>query len=327
MSSAEFQEASVQPRQLELQKVSLRDYGDLLEDSDFPEICQAPSLVLPSPETPLYNALLDKLCSTGDEDLMERLAELCIFDKLRHKPPCGSAEQPARYSEDPYSLGLRTENLLSVTNAQRANQLARLASRNDARANLPHALVFDGDDMKETMNEWRKQPQTWMDPRSLGHVKSMKNRQDYHKACKTRFNTMLFELFGNKSLVELCVRFPMCSAEQPLSILINFADVWRSFRDSPEANRARTNSQKKTEPGATRLSKQIYVLKQRQARGQWIADWIDENWCHWYQLRQADQSLWIEHNSGDITRRIAELQRQQEPRFPGAAECLASVQC
>ena len=181
--------------------------------------------------------------------------------------------------------------------------------------------------MRETMNEWRKLPETWMDPRSLEKLKSMKNHQEYHEACKRRFNTMLFQIFGNKSLVELCIRFPICSAEQPPPILTNFANLWQRFRNSPEAKTAHENSQAKTEPGATRLSKRIYALKQRRARGQWIADWIDKNWDHWYQLSQADQSLWIEHNNGDITREIAELQKQQQPRFPGAAECLASVQC
>ena len=276
---------------------------------------------------PLYNVLLDKLCHTGDEHVMERLAELCIFDKLMHKRPCGSAEQPAHYCRDPYLFAFRIEHLRSVAKTQRAHQLDRLASRNDARANLAHTLVFHGDDMREAMNEWRKLPETWMDPRSLEKLKSIQNQQEYHQACKRRFNTMLFEIFGNKSLVELCIRFPICSAEQPLPILINFANLWQRFRNSPEAKRARENSQAKTEPGATRLSKRIYALKQRRARGQWIADWIDKNWDHWYQLSQADQSLWIEHNNGDITREIAELQKQQQPRFPGAAECLASVQC
>ena len=89
----------------------------------------------------------------GDEDVMERLAELCIFDKLMHKRPCGSAKQPAHYCSDPYLLGLRTEHLLSVAKTQRAHQLDRLASRNDARVNLAHTLVFHGDNMRETMNE------------------------------------------------------------------------------------------------------------------------------------------------------------------------------
>ena len=176
----DYQEESRQPRQLNLQKVTVAQssnicFGDFLDDSDFDvtlwqceraehchdhpshgsiaqdESCEAPSLVIPSSETPLYDALLDKLCHTGDEHVMERLAELCIFDKLVHKRPCGSAEQPAHYCSDPYLFGLRIEHLLSVAKTQRAHQLDRLASRNDARANLAHTLVFHGGDMRETM--------------------------------------------------------------------------------------------------------------------------------------------------------------------------------
>ena len=91
----DYQEESLQPRQLNLQKVTVAQssnicFGDLLDDSDVDVTlahdgsCEAPSLVIPSSETPLYDALLDKLCHTGDEDVMERLAELCIFDKLIH---------------------------------------------------------------------------------------------------------------------------------------------------------------------------------------------------------------------------------------------------
>ena len=254
---------------------------------------------------------------------MERVAEFCIFDKFKYKRPCGSAEWPAKSRNDPYSLALRTEHMLFVVNAQRANHLARLVSRNDARANRPHTLVFNADDMRETMNEWRKRPETWMDPQSLEKVAAMETRQEYHQACKNKFNTMLFELFGNKCFVELCVRFPICSAEQPAAILKRFAVQWQDFRDSPQAKQAREISTKKTEHDAPRLSKQIYALKQRQVRGQWIADWIHENWDSWYQLSQADQSLWVEHDSGDLTRKIDELRRQQQPRFAGVAEKFA----
>ena len=161
-----------------------------------------------------------KTITLEDEDVMERMTELCIFDKFRYKKSCDSAERPARfidakpcggseraplYSDDPYSLGLRKEHLLSVANTQRAIHLARRASRNDARANLAHALVFNSDDMKEIMNEWRKQPQTWMDSKSLAKVNEIENRQAYHQACKKRFSTMLFQLYGNKSLVDILI--------------------------------------------------------------------------------------------------------------------------
>ena len=66
----------------------------------FENVDAAPSLILPSPETPLYNALLEKLSTTDDENVMESLADFCVFDKLKFKKPYGSAEQPADKSDD-----------------------------------------------------------------------------------------------------------------------------------------------------------------------------------------------------------------------------------
>jgi len=177
--------------------------------------------------------------------------------------------------------------------------------------------------MNETMNSWRHQPETWMQKQSLQIVNEIGTPQAYHQALKSKFSTMLFELFGNKALVELFIRFPICSAEQPAWLLKDFVGAWENFRDTPEASRARESSPK-NETGEARLSKQIYKSRQRQKRAQWVADWVADDWNNWYQLSQADQTLWIEHNDGTIGRQIADLRAQQQPRFPGAAEQLAA---
>ena len=139
------------------------------------------------------------------------VADFCVFDTLKFKKPYGSAEQPADKTDDPYVLGLRIEHLLTVTNEQRSKHIARLASRNDGRAQTPHALVFTSDDMKETITAWRKQPETWCD--SLNTLNRLTSPQQYHLACKSKFNTMLFQLYGNKLLVEIFIRFPVCTAQ------------------------------------------------------------------------------------------------------------------
>ena len=262
------------------------------EPTNFGNVDAAPSLIVPSPETPLYNALLDKLATTDDEEVMESLADFGVFDKLKFKKPYGSAEQPADKMDNPYQLALRIEHLLTVTNTQRSNHIARLASRNDVRAQTPHALVFTSADMKDTMNAWRKQPDMWSN--SLQTIQNLQTTQECHLDVKSKFNTMLFQLFGCKPLVEIFIRFPICCAEQPAPLLKNFAHAWRSFRNSPEANSARKISQPNM-PGEVRLSKQIYALEQRRVRGKWIAEWIEEDRNNWYQLNHADQLLWTDY--------------------------------
>ena len=70
------------------------------------------------------------------------------------------------------------------------------------------------------------------------------------------------------------MRFPICCTEQSAPTLKSFVQAWHSWRNTPDASRAREISQQKG-PGQIRLSKQIWDLKQRQGRGQWIARWID----------------------------------------------------
>ena len=97
------------------------------------------------------------------------------------------------------------ENLLTVTDTQRSLHIERLASRGDPRAGSPHTLVFNADDMRETMNTWRRQPATWSNAAEA--LKNLRTNQDYHLNLKSKFNTMVFELFGNRAFVETCIKF------------------------------------------------------------------------------------------------------------------------
>ena len=138
---------------------------------------------------------------------MECLAGFCWNPKF--KKPYASAERPADKKDEPYDLGLRTEHLLRVTFTQREKLIARLTERNDARLGAlgahPHLLVFEADDMREVMNDWKKHPETWSD--SLSALNDMETNQKYHLSKHSKFSTMLFQLFGNKSLVKLFVQY------------------------------------------------------------------------------------------------------------------------
>jgi uncharacterized membrane protein YheB (UPF0754 family) len=218
------------------------------------------------------------------------------------------------------------EHLLTVTNNKRAEQIDRLASRHDPRAIHPLDLVFSRSDMQEVMNTWRNQPDTWMRPESQQKLREIAIQQKRHQFLKARFNTMLFELFGNKCLVELFVRYPTSDrAYFRHSLWHNFAKDMQSIGDSPECIRARKRSQKKPDRDQPRLSKQIFSLRQRQERAQWIAQWIEDDWGNWRYLHQADQTLWYHFQDGSILREIDELQREQPPRYHGVAESFASL--
>ena len=177
----------------------------------------APSLHLPSCQTPLYSALLEKLSDCGDEDRMEKLSQLFVCCHLKNQRPYGSAEQPDYLSSTgPYALGLRVEHLLSVTLTQRSQHIARLASRNDRRAQWnPDELVFSSEDMKEVMNTWREQPETWMNPQSYPKVVEMPPRvvilsknQDIHQTCNFFLTRCSSSYSATNLWLRLLLEFP-----------------------------------------------------------------------------------------------------------------------
>ena len=191
------------------------------------ELSEALSLVIPTSSTPLYSALLEKLANTDDERIMDSLASICLFGELQNKPPAVSAAQPDHDPISPYDLSMRVECLFEKTNEQRELHIARIAERNDPRLRQRDCLIFHEDDMKEIMNAWRRQPETWMWNETLQKLQN-NTPQACHQKIKSAFSTMLFELFGNRRLTETCIRFPVCSAEQPAYIL----RIWRSLGGS-----------------------------------------------------------------------------------------------
>ena len=209
-----------------------------------------------------------------------------------------------------------------MNNQQRQLHINRLAARHDHRAQQGDSLIFNDDDMTEVLNQWRKEPQTWMRSDTLQNLSKLRP-QAAHQKTKGAFSTMLFELFGNKSLTETFIRFPICSAVQPASILKDFAKAWKACKDTDGYKRAREHSQPNQE---TRLSLQIYSLKKRADRAASIA--ASKNWNNWWELSPSERALWEEHQSGSIQRQIAELRKQQQPRFRGSASSIAhNMQC
>ncbi len=131
---------------------------------------------------------------------------------------------------------------------------------------------------------------------------------------------MLFELFGDRSLIETLLRFPVCSAEQPAEVLAKFANTWKTRKDAVEYKRAQELS---TANPDKRLSLQIHDLRQRRKRAAELAAWVDEHWQDWQTLKQSEKDLWEEHRSGAIDEQIARLRALQQPRPKGTGSWIA----
>jgi hypothetical protein len=257
---------------------------------------------------------------TEDESIMGSLGGLCLFGDLRNKPPAVSAAQPDHNPTTPYDMRMRVECLLSKTNEQRELHIARLVQRRDARLRHGHCLIFGDKDMIEIMNTWKNEPEKWMKNETLQKLKGCIVQQLNHQTTSGVLPTMKLELFGNKSLTDTCIRYPVCSAEQPASIFKDFAEAWKAAHNSQELTNERLRSKVN---GSDRLSKQIHALTVRRVHANKLVQLIAESWNNWYALSLKDRKLWEEHDDKYICRQIEELRSQQLPRFPGASSSIA----
>lgn len=244
------------------------------------------------------------------ENAMEALADFCVYGKLKFKRPFGSAEQPADNENCPYDLGLRIKNLLQVTNEQREEHIARLCDRNDPRIQSREKLVFNDQDMQEIMNTWRNQPKTWSNSQNCINGQS-------HAGAKSCFSTMLFQLFGNKPLVDLLIRFPICCHS---SVLRSFTQQFLCDKNSAEASRAREISQPK-QPGQFSRSEQIRTLEMQRSRCARIRRKPEAEWS------EDEKRLMVQFDSRETFERIKKLRMQKQPKNPGVAARLVASGC
>jgi len=307
---------------LGLEPSTMSHAGEL--DSNSEDLEEAPSLMVPSQATPRYSAFLQKVASAGDEDVLADLADITVWNTLKYIKPHNSAEQPGRDQGEPYALSLRFEHLLAVTQRQRELYIEELASRRDPRAKSAATLIFTEMDMKTIMNKWRDNYDTWSN--NLQALNNQPTAQRRHAAVHGRFTTMLFQLMGDKALVETFIKFPICSAEQPASecirILRDFARNWQIWRNSDQRKAARKISEKKQPDDPTRrLGQQIFLLKRELEIGEEMQARINRNWYSWCDLTEDEKRIYHEFTNGTISQKIKEkkmIQRLQPASFEGS---------
>ena len=63
-------------------------------------------------------------------------------------------------------------SVTAIPQAQRNSHIARIGQRNDPRLRAREPLIFDDEDMKDTLNAWKRQPETWMKKETLEKLKN-----------------------------------------------------------------------------------------------------------------------------------------------------------
>ena len=146
--------------------------------------------------------------------------------------------------------------------------------------------------------------------------------QAKHKAVRSSFNAMKFQLLGNAALVDYFIRFNVFGAVQP-GALTSFSQLWREHTHTEAYLKAKQESEK-AEQYHVRRSKQIYLLKEKVWRAQWNAGWIAENPSNWDKLESKDQRS-LSQIDELRTQLSALLATPQTARHAGAGSAIAAA--
>ena len=94
----------------------------------------------------------------------------------------------------------------------------------------------------------------------------------------SRFHAMHFQFFGNKGIVQLCLRFDLCHRNAKAGIFIRFLKEYEAQLDSPQHREAQNKSETKAklrDKEETELSQQIYEMRCQVREGRDLQDSID----------------------------------------------------
>ena len=159
--------------------------------------------------------------------------------------------------------------------------------------------------MKIVMNDWRNCPEMWMHEDNLRLLPS-KRRQEQHALKKSKFSTYLFELIGNKDLVDLFIRVPIASAEQPAAALRSFMAKWEEHRQSPAHQRAVQKSQQKG-AGHKRISQQIWEAKRQLDQAERLSRQVEDATLDFFKLDKSSQALVEDFQTGALKKRLFDV--------------------
>ena len=273
---------------------------------------QASVLVLPSRKTPHYSSLLRKLTS---DDAKQEWASVVMDGLEKSGKPKSSAEQSAEERAD------QIENLLTVTLNLRIQHLGRLWKKRDPRvwnasqkefSGSDMDVVFTGTDIIEIRRAWKNDFPTWC---NNPETQKMKPGHQQQRKLHRTFPTMMHQICGNKRMVDLFLRFPVYTTEEPAPLLQSFMAAQKEVEDKSKAADA-TNAKPS---GAMRLSQEIYNLSKDMRRAEEVNAWISRGWTpHGCDARRCEA-----YKKGELQSKIQQLRAKQVPRSTGKSQAIA----
>ena len=218
------------------------------------------------------------------------------------------------------------ENFLRVTQEKRAAHFVTLAagSARDRLRARDENLIFEDNDMKMIMNNWRGDAQSWMREDSLREYRNIRNRGEQNQYRRKRFSTYTLTLIGNKVLVGKFIQFPLFRGDahpsQAVQILL---EQWLQHKQTPEYQRERQRS-RQIRADRTRLSAQILEAQKKFNLGRHLDGLVFYSKADFFTLSEEHQELVQDYNKGKLSRVLKDLQDQRTPKYSGVNAAIGS---
>ena len=258
-------------------------------------LANRPALVL-ADKTPLYDSFLDSMQKAGaGRDILDFLATECFFGDL-----CYYDKRGQEYPQ-PVSIAWKMEVMLGEVLEQRKLHIDRLKAAGDPRASpwrgrdgLPR-LKFTSEDMKEIMNSWRLDVESWM---HLSTLAVYHDSPKWHQIGKAAFSAFLQHLCGCKFLLRRLIALPLLAegagaaqsgaVEEP-EILRDLTQEWTVYKNSEEHQKAIQKSQPRCEQ--ERLSKRLCRAQTWYKQGAKLSRMVLDKSVDFWALTQDERQM------------------------------------
>ena len=281
-----------------------------------------PHLVLVD-NTPLFNEFLLTITNADDADeLLQHIERFCFSSDLCF------VKQDGERLLTPMPLARTLEDLFSIA-LQRRGIMARESGwrRSDFKTRCATE-----EEMKTMINAWRKDVDSWMNPKTLDQYHKKKTQQEKHLLSKSRFSTYQFHIAGCKFLLSKFIEYPIIaqletplsglgSAAQPAETVRRLLDSYEKHKKTDAYKTAVEASERKSKD-RMRLSQQIWRIACEVGQGNRIRRKLENGNINDDDLDGAQQELInrLEENEDELQK----LRKQHLPVYRGA---WAHVQC
>jgi hypothetical protein len=267
--------------------------------------------------TPLYDNFLDSMQKAeAGTDILDFLGTECFWGRMCYYDKKG--QECLR----PFSIAWKMEVMLGEVLEQRKLHIDRLNKRAPpwSSPDSMATLKFTEDDMKEIMNSWRLNVESWMQARTLAVYH---DSPKWHQIGKSAFSTFLQHLSGCKFLLRRLIASPLLAegagVAQPGAIgnpqiLRELTQEWADHKNSEEHKNAIKMSQPRRDQ--ERLSKRLHQAQVRCKQGARLLHLVLDNSVDWCALSEDEQQMVEDYESRRSTKILDDLFKEKREAQP-----------